>query len=183
MLKSNGIQFNHRSHKCEGFHGTSQKSADSILAHGFNIDLADPKAWLGLAIYFYDNAPYSGNIFAMCWALHGAHHRNPAVLAADLTFELLLDLEDAHNGPLFWELFNFLRRQPDSDGEVDEKFVAFWIGTQVAPEMGSDGVGWRFPMQEPPARRGRKTRKQYGFAVKKLSVIGRVRPYTGSNEP
>lgn len=171
-LKSRGIQFEQKSHECLGFHGTSRVNADGILANGFTFDIANSNAFLGVAIYFYDNAPYAGAWCAECWARYGASFSDPIVLQAGLEFLLLLDLFEADNATNFWKLFKLLRAgDPD---EVDERFVAYFIGTRIAPEMGSEGISWKFPVQEPHQAGGSGRKEQIGFAVKKLCVIKAV---------
>ena len=175
-LKENGIEFVHTTRKCVGFHGTHRNAAESILKNGFDLDRSDSKSWLGHGIYFFDNTPHAGYEAAMCFAAHGPHeHLQPAVIEADLSFALLLDLTDDKNGPTFWELFRLMRRVPGYESLVNERFVAHLIGTKIAQEMGSDGVGYRFPMCEPPARRQRGSKTQNGYAAKTVAAIGRPR--------
>ena len=170
-LKSKGIEFLHRKHQCTGYHGTSKKQAERILDEGFKLDFANNNSWFGLAHYFYDNAPFSGTWFASCFAK--SRFRNPQILEADLNFNLLLDLNQAHNEKLYWQLYKLAQ---DEDPDVDERFVGHFIGKYVASAMASDGIAWTFPLQDhdaaPP---GGKVKRQRGFAVKVASAISRVR--------
>jgi hypothetical protein len=173
-LKSKGIKFSHKACKRLGFHGTSKAASKLILTTGFDFAFARPNCWLGSGIYFFDNAPYAGSKFALCYATHTVGIVDPVVIEADLYFKLLLDLNDKGNDTQFWNLLKLLQKQPEIYDEVDENFVAFYIGTQIAKAMDSDGVAWKFNLSEPSERRPRKQKKQHGIAAKKLGVINRV---------
>ncbi|HEX3800474.1 MAG TPA: hypothetical protein VH413_17405 [Verrucomicrobiae bacterium] len=172
-LRLKGIEFKHRKRKCVGFHGTHKGNAEQIRKAGFDLAFAREKGcWLGTGIYFFDNAPYAGHEFALCFATHLKKAPQPIVIQADINFIFLLDLNDDVNGPLFWKLFNLLRSMRGNSG-VDENFTGHFIGTTIAKEMKSDGVAWRFPMQEAGGQNFGKM--QNGFCVKKITVIGPIR--------
>jgi hypothetical protein len=173
-LKSKGIVFSQKKRKRKGYHGTSKEISKRILATGFDFAFANPRCWLGLGFYFFDNAPFAGSQFALCFARHSRNITNAVVLESDLYFKLLLDLTEPKNRIQFWRLRNLLRRQAADPNEIDEKFVAFYIGTHIANAMNSDGVGWEFELSEPGEKQQGKKKMQRGFAVKKLSVISSV---------
>jgi hypothetical protein len=177
VLKSSGIEFSHEEHRSVGFHGTSQIIADRISATGFNMDLADPQCWLGKAVYFFDNARFAGSQYALCYAINTAKFVEPAVIEADLFFKSLLDLTRSKNESLFWKLHKLLKQTAANPDDIDEHYVNYFIGTDVAEEMDSDGVAMSFPMSEPLPKRSPKHKRQRGFAVKKLAVINRVNRY------
>jgi hypothetical protein len=174
-LKSQGIEFTHGPDNCIGFHGTSRGRAADILKDGFDLSMANPKAWFGQAFYFYDNAAFAATKSAISWAVYGYHHfSDPASVEADLRFSLLLDLTTPNNGRNFWDLRGLLQRLT-GDSDLEEQDVCRFIGTKIAAELGSDGIAYNFTMQKPPASRSRSDQKGRGFAVKKLKVIVSVR--------
>ena len=183
-LKDKGIQFEHKKKKCVGFHGTSKIIAEKVLKDNFNLDYCNSAAWLGRGIYFYDNAPFveEGSEFAHCHAVYGAKAKEPTVLMSDLDFILLLDLDEEHNARLFWVLHGLMLKE---DNDVDDLVVAFLIGTEVAKEMKSEAVGWRFPKRESKAVLDDpkyKPKKQFGFAVKQVKTISGTRLHKRSSK-
>lgn len=176
ILKTKGIEFTHEAKVTSGFHGTSKQDAHSIVSAGFNFSFGNPDSWLGQGVYFFDNANFAGSKYALCFARHSKQIDDPAVVEAGLHFKALLDINEGKNNEHFWKLYRLLKSK-DTNDDVDEKFVAFYIGTEIAKNMNSDGIGWVFPLSEPPGKRSPKHKKQRGYAVKKLAVINRVNHY------
>lgn len=76
-----------------GYHGTTRKDAESILANGFEIR-EKPHHWLGQGVYFWQDAPHR----ASQWALEDAKRRrlkpDVAVLRVQIQLEDCIDLLD-----------------------------------------------------------------------------------------
>ena len=87
-----------------GYHGTSQKSAQQIIEHGFDVSTNDYD-WLGTGVYFFQDAPAR----AWAWAIE-RYPDSPAVIKSRLSLENCLDLLDIIWFPFIGEAYDLFVR-------------------------------------------------------------------------
>lgn len=82
-----------------GYHGTSQKSAQEIIEHGFDFSTNDYD-WLGTGVYFFQDAP------ARAWAWAKTRYPDsPAVIKSELVLDNCIDLLDITWNPIIRETY------------------------------------------------------------------------------
>lgn len=88
-----------------GYHGTNKRSAQKIIARGFDFSTNDYD-WLGTGVYFFQDAHRR----AAAWARE-RYPDSPAVIRSELVLENCIDLLDISWSPIIKETYGMLVRE------------------------------------------------------------------------
>ena len=88
--------------RVDGFHGTTEANAESILENGFNPS-ENPYDWLGGGVYFFQDAPHAAHDYAKKYCRE--HGGEPAVLRSQIRLASCADLFDTELNDIFGAIY------------------------------------------------------------------------------
>lgn len=173
-LRSKSIFFKLAPISVIGYHGTSTRNAERIVAEQHVVETSDRKGLLGRGAYFYEDQPHRGHTMAMAWAKFEKRYPAQAVVAASIEAARVWDLTAAENHRYFQAVFDWvvekvkLSRPQDVWKVTAAKVAKFIMGT--CPQQRTiQCVRWNgFRVKEI------RMPGQYGLAVRDAKCITKL---------